>query len=125
MDTYDRIEMLLDERKISAYGLSKGTGISTGLLSQWKKRSQNPSSEKLKIIAAFFEVSVDYLMTGKENENSEKSAFQEKNELSDLYFSIAKDLQDNEIDPEDVRTLINLIKKNSDVIKRHRNNDKS
>lgn len=62
MDIYDRIEALLEAKKISAYRLSKETGISTGLLTQWKKRMQTPSADKLQLIAAYFDVTVDYLL---------------------------------------------------------------
>ena len=42
--------------------LAKATGISTGLISQWKNRSQQPSAKKLQIIADYFDVSTDYLL---------------------------------------------------------------
>lgn len=71
MDTYDRIEQLLKSRGISAYKLSKGTGISTGLISQWKKRTQKPSATKLQHVADYFGVTVDYLLG---NEQKEKPA---------------------------------------------------
>ena len=70
MDIYDRIEYLLNKHGISSYKLAKETGISTGLISQWKKRTQNPSQAKLLIIANYFGVSLDYL-TG--NEGTEKA----------------------------------------------------
>ncbi|WP_099205621.1 helix-turn-helix domain-containing protein [Scatolibacter rhodanostii] len=74
MDIYDRIEKLLQENKMSAYKLSKITGISTGLLSQWKGRSQNPSADKLQKVADCFGVSVDYLLTGEESTQKERPA---------------------------------------------------
>lgn len=77
MDTYSKIEKLMTDRNISAYRLSKDTGISTGLLSQWKKRMQNPSVEKLQIIADYFHVSVDYLIG---NEPKETPVLTEKDE---------------------------------------------
>lgn len=65
MDTYDRIERLLFENGMKQADLAKATGISTGLISQWKNRSQQPSAKKLQIIADYFGVSTDYLL-GKE-----------------------------------------------------------
>ena len=62
MDIYDRIQAVLDENNMTAYQLSKKTGISTGLLSQWKKRTQEPSNKKLKLIADTFDISLDYLL---------------------------------------------------------------
>ena len=62
MDTYDRIERLLFENGMKQADLAKATGISTGLISQWKNRSQQPSAKKLQIIADYFDVSTDYLL---------------------------------------------------------------
>ena len=67
MDIFDRIELLLKRNHMSQADLSRATGISTGLISQWKKRSQSPSNQKLAILAKYFDVSVDYLL-GKEKE---------------------------------------------------------
>lgn len=78
MDIYDRIELLLKKHSISAYKLSKGTGISTGLISQWKNRSQNPSAEKLQKVADYFNVTVDYLING--NEQKETPTLTKKDE---------------------------------------------
>ena len=70
MDTYDRIERLLFENGMKQADLAKATGISTGLISQWKNRSQQPSAKKLQIIADYFGVSTDYLLG---NEPKEKT----------------------------------------------------
>ena len=67
MDTFDRISALLKEHGMTQADLSRATGISTGLISQWKKRMQQPSSEKLKAIADYFGISVDWLLTGIED----------------------------------------------------------
>lgn len=70
MDTYGRIERLLFENGMKQADLAKATGISTGLISQWKNRSQQPSAKKLQIIADYFGVSTDYLLG---NEPKEKT----------------------------------------------------
>ena len=62
MDTFDRIMSLLRKKGMTQADLSRATGISTGLISQWKKRMQSPSAEKLKLIADYFNVSTDYLL---------------------------------------------------------------
>ena len=66
MDTFDRIEQLLRERGMKQADLARATGISTGLISQWKNRSQQPSSRKLQLIADYFGVTVDALLGGGE-----------------------------------------------------------
>ncbi|MFD1175201.1 helix-turn-helix domain-containing protein [Paenibacillus puldeungensis] len=42
--------------------------ISTGNLGDWKRGKSTPSTNKLIEIAAFFDVSLDWLMTGREKE---------------------------------------------------------
>ena len=61
MDTFDRIELLMHQKGVTAYRVAKDTGLSTGLFSQWKKRMQRPSMDKLNKLADYFGVSVDYL----------------------------------------------------------------
>jgi len=62
MDAYDRIEKLMLEHGEKASDLAKATGMSTGLLSQWKSRMQKPSAAKLSKVAAHYGVTTDYLL---------------------------------------------------------------
>lgn len=62
MDTYDRIAALMTKHGERAADLARATGISTGLLSQWKNRMQRPSAEKLALVAAHYGVAVDELL---------------------------------------------------------------
>lgn len=63
---YEIFEKLLHERGITAYRVAKDTGITTATLTSWKQGKYTPKREKLQKIADYFGVSVDYLMTGKE-----------------------------------------------------------
>ena len=83
MDIFDRIELLLKRNHMSQADLSRATGISTGLISQWKKRSQSPSNQKLAILTKYFDVSVDYLL-GKED-----SPAVQPSKLSDDAYRVA------------------------------------
>lgn len=65
MSVYERIESLRKERKISQGKLEKELGFSNGSVSKWK--TSTPTPERLKKIADYFDVTVDFLMTGKEN----------------------------------------------------------
>ena len=100
MDTFDRIEYLLRTNGMSQSDLSKATGISTGLISQWKKRTQNPSISKLAVVADYFGVTVDYLLGN--SDEKEKPVASEDDELNEyleelktrpemrMLFSLAK-----------------------------------
>ena len=79
----------------SAYQLGKGTGISTGLISQWKAHRQNPSVKNLKKIAKYFNVPWETLMPDDEeaaenyslNEALEKFKKVCNNEYKEMCFS--------------------------------------
>ena len=69
---YSIFEQLLLKYGVSAYKVSKETGVTQATLSTWKTGKTTPSSETLQKIADFFGVTVDYLMTGLET--GEKTA---------------------------------------------------
>ena len=57
---------LLKERNVTAADVSRATGIRTSTLTDWKMGRTKPKSDKLKAIADYFGVTVEYLMTGEE-----------------------------------------------------------
>ena len=59
---------LLNEKGLKNSDISRETGISNMTLSDWKNGKTVPKQDKLMKIADYFEVTVDYLMTGKEKE---------------------------------------------------------
>ncbi len=68
MEHTERILRILEERKISAYRLSKETGISDSLFSKWRETpSSNVYSGNLVLIADYLGCSVDYLLGRTEN----------------------------------------------------------
>lgn len=69
MDMKQRIKQLCKEKKISVNKLEKDLGFGTGYVSKLDKST--PNTSKVKKIADYFNVSVDYLMTGKEPDISD------------------------------------------------------
>lgn len=63
---YEIFAKLLEERGVTAYKVSKATGIAGSTFSDWKSGRSTPKQDKLQKIADFFGVSVDFLITGKE-----------------------------------------------------------
>ncbi len=45
-------------------------GVASGTLSRWKNKGKLPDGEKLLDLSRIFEVSVDYLLTGRENNDT-------------------------------------------------------
>lgn len=63
---YEIFEQLLQKYGVTTYQVSKATGISQSTFSNWKSRRNLLSADKATLIANYFGVSLDYLMTGKE-----------------------------------------------------------
>lgn len=63
---YKIFERLLQEKGLKAADVTRATGIKSPVFSEWKKGKSKPNTEKLIKIANFLDVSVEYLMTGKE-----------------------------------------------------------
>ncbi|BFH64904.1 MULTISPECIES: helix-turn-helix domain-containing protein [Paenibacillus] len=63
---YERIESLIKMRKMTKKSFCEQLGISTGNLGDWKRGKSTPSTNKLIEIASFFDVSLDWLILGKE-----------------------------------------------------------
>lgn len=99
MSVYERIEKLRKLRKISQGKLEKELGFSNGSISKWKSSMPNP--ERLKKLADYFGVSVDYLMNGEGsdikyyiNEETAETAqqiFENDKVLFDVYRSADKE----------------------------------
>ncbi len=67
---YEIFAQLLEINNLKAADVCKGTGLPSSLFSEWKRGKSTPKADKMKKIADFFGVSVDYLMTGKAKDNS-------------------------------------------------------
>ena len=61
---YEIYQKLLDEKGLKNADVARATGISNMTLSDWKRGKSVPKSDKMRKIAEFLNVSVDYLMTG-------------------------------------------------------------
>ena len=64
---YSIFEELLQKYGVSTYKVSKDTGIAQSVFSSWKNGVSTPKQDKMQIIADYFNVSIEYLMTGKES----------------------------------------------------------
>lgn len=110
MTMYERIESLRKSTRISQGKLEKELGFSNGSISKWK--NSTPTPDRLQKLADYFNVSVDFLITGEEKENKEyyinketaKTAQEifENKELR-MLFDVQRDMS-----PEDLRALHNM-----------------
>lgn len=59
---YKKFVTLLVEHNKTAYQVSKDTGIAQSVLSNWKTGRSKPKIDKLKILANYFDVSIEYFL---------------------------------------------------------------
>jgi transcriptional regulator with XRE-family HTH domain len=78
---YERIEYLIKRQGITKKSFSEQLNISTGNMGDWKRGKSTPGTHKLIEIAAYFQVSLDWLILGKKNGNAETV-----NESGEDYF---------------------------------------
>ena len=101
MTFYERVETLRKQRNISQGNLEKELGFSNGSISKWK--SSSPTPERLKKLADYFNVSVEYLLTGKEKEVGEEYYLNEETK------EIAQEIFEN----PDLKSLFDMSRKMS------------
>lgn len=59
---YEKFAKLLDKNNKTAYQVSKDTGIAQSVLSDWKTGRSKPKADKLKVLADYFGVSIEYFL---------------------------------------------------------------
>jgi len=111
---YEIFSQLLQKFGVTAYKVSKATGISQSSLSDWKLGKVTPKTENMKKIADYFDVSVEYLMTGEEKEGGETYYLNEEtskmaqdifeNKELRLLFDTARDAE-----PEDLKAVHTML----------------
>ena len=98
MSVIERIDMLIKQHSINDTTLTKGAVITRGLLLQWRKKQQNPSTDAIIIIANYFDVNTDYLLRGYTNhifkgvDIMNKEARKELFKLDDMFFNLLDDI---------------------------------
>lgn len=59
---YKKFAELLVKNNKTAYQVAKETGVSTATLSSWKNGHYTPKTDKLKLLADYFGVSIEYFL---------------------------------------------------------------
>lgn len=63
---YERIEFMIKKQGISKKSFCEQLAISAGNFGDWKRGKSTPGTSKLIEISKYFDVSLDWLMTGRE-----------------------------------------------------------
>lgn len=93
---YEIFEKLLKGRGITAYRFCKDTGVSTSTISTWKKKNSKIGMDLAETISNYFGVSIDYLMTGKEDEPKKKN---NTDDLKQKFEELKKLLESGKMQP--------------------------
>lgn len=88
---YEVFSKLLHINGVTPYKVSKETGISQSSLSDWKMGRVTPKSDTMKKLADYFNVSVDYLMTGVDEVRTQEYYLNDKTrEIAQFMFENPK-----------------------------------
>lgn len=86
MKICERMFALLDEKGLSASGLSKALGVGTNQTTNWKQRNTDPPAKYIVPICEYLGCSVEYLLTGQETEKAPVPGISENGrEMLELY----------------------------------------
>lgn len=123
---YEIFAKLLEQKGITPYRVYKETGVAQSSLSDWKNGKGTPSAAKLKLIADFLGVTVDYLMTGEESAQKEKPLVNGDDELTEyldilrkqpglkMMFQLTKDATKEDVEKA-VKVLEAMFGKDEDI----------
>lgn len=99
---------LCDARGITTYRFCKDTGVSTSTISTWKTKGSVCSTKLAKIVSEYFGVSINYILTGKEEnaEEIEKSRIVNMNlQMDEILRADTLMFDGKPIDPESAELL--------------------
>lgn len=77
---YEIFEQLCNRSGVTPYRVCKETGLTTATISNWKAGRYVPKQDKMQKIANYFGVSLEYLMTGKEESEKSEPALTSRDE---------------------------------------------
>ena len=113
---YERFVELCKQKGVKASDVARATGVSTATLTSWKKGDYTPKEEKIRKIAEYFGVTVEYIRTGKDPEgyydNDETAQIAQQihdNTELRLLFSAAKDADPQTL--KDIHEMLLIMKR--------------
>ena len=72
---YQKYVKLRDEKGVSDYRVSEDTGITKSTFTDWKSGRSQPKLDKLKILADYFGVSIEYFISDEPEQKDKKPTF--------------------------------------------------
>lgn len=108
MEFKDKIKKLRTELNMTMDELARKVGVSTPTIQRYESGEiKNVRRDKIQLLADALETTPSYLMDW----SNDQKPSTHKYELSNAYFSLAKEAEQNNIDPNDIKMAIEMIKK--------------
>ncbi len=103
----DRLKTLRVEHKLTQQALAQQLNVAQSAVANWESNNRMPDFVMMNKIADYFNVSVDWLIG---NSDCRNISNYNSTDIDNVYFSFAKEAQDEGIDPEDIKKAIEMIK---------------
>ncbi len=117
-----RVFALLNKQNKTKASMAQALGVSRSAITQWEKNETDPTFEQCTILADFFGVTIDYLMTGSDPYSDWQPTLTEKDEkdldkkVENLLNAVDSDtglMLDGEIMDEETREIFAMNLKNA------------
>lgn len=106
MELKDKLKQRRLELGLTLDDVSRIVTVSGATISRWESGDiENMRRDKIALLAKALQVSPSFIMEWEESDS------QEYKQLDGVYLSFAKDAQENQIHPDDIRLAIETIKK--------------
>ena len=106
---FDIFQALCNKKGVSCKKAVEDIGLSNSISTKWKKTGATPKGETLNMIAAYFGVTVDYLLGAEKNPTAESSELDVK--LEGIDFALYGEVKDlTEAQKRDVLRFVQFLK---------------
>ncbi len=121
-----RLRELREEKRLYQKEVAKALGISRQAYNRYELGRRNPDNTMLIELATLFNVSIDYLLGYTNIKKPADNYLHEESKVydsytmatshslvnvSEEYLQLAREIQDANIKPEDIRTIIDILKR--------------
>ena len=112
---YSVFKNLMEQKGVTPYEISKATGIPASAFTKWKQGISAPKADRLALLADYFSVPVEYLLTGEmpagegyyiDEETAKTAQALFENKDMRLLFDAARDAS-----PEDLQMVAQILER--------------
>ncbi|QEK11653.1 helix-turn-helix transcriptional regulator [Crassaminicella thermophila] len=112
-----RLKHLRSKKKITQQELAELLNVSPSTIGMYEQGRRDPDTNTIKFLANYFNVSTDYLLGIVDDPDVIRvTGDQVPKELRNIgveYLTLAKEMQDKEIPPEDIKKILDVLKKHT------------